>query len=46
MALKILTKLHDFISKDIFNYDTEIEVECEKKLENYDTFQGIRIYTK
>ncbi len=43
IAIKILTRLHDSISKDIFNYETEIEVDYEKLLVNYDTYQGIKI---
>ena len=44
MAIKILVKLHEYVSKDIFNYDTEIEIECERIFENYDTYQGIKIH--
>jgi hypothetical protein len=44
MAIKILVKLHEYVSKDIFNYDTEIEIEFERIFENYDTYQGIKIH--
>jgi len=43
IAIKILTKLHDLISKDIFSYETEIEDVYDKLLVNYDTYQGIKI---
>jgi len=43
IAIKILTKLHDLIIKDIFSCETEIEDVYDKLLVNYDTYQGIKI---
>ncbi len=43
IAIKILTKLHDLINKNIFSYETEIEDVYDKLVVNYDTYQGIKI---